>query len=398
MRPFVIDTETGIKNRGEDAIGNMKASPHHPDNKIVWFGHCLESKGNMYTNKCTDSGIDSKVKFVGVKNDLWIGHNIKFDLLYLLKEHTEFREHIWPTVKIWDTMLAEYILSGQVKKYPSLDMIAPKYGGELKDDRLKDLWNNDVDTEDIDDSIIEPYLKGDLNNTMLVYEGQTKRAKELGMLKLIEMQMDGLKATTEMEHNGMQFDTRLATKTAGDLSAELGYLQTTTETAISSWFHPSYKFNIGSVKDMGILLYGGHYEIENIEQMVNSDGNPVRFKSGAKKGQLRTRKVKEKLHTEGFGIPLRPEYQTKKGKPASGEAVLEEIIAEESLLLHEVEILESVLKIRQLNKDISTYYVGYSEMVWPDGCIHPNYNHVSTDTGRLSCSNPNLQNVSSKEE
>ena len=38
----VIDLETSIKNRGEEAIGDFKASPYHPDNKIVAVGRSTQ--------------------------------------------------------------------------------------------------------------------------------------------------------------------------------------------------------------------------------------------------------------------------------------------------------------------------------------------------------------------
>jgi len=60
-------------------------------------------------------------------------------------------------------------------------------------------------------------------------------------------------------------------------------------------------------------------------------------------------------------------------------------------------ILSKVLKMRELTKQISTYFDGYSNLVWSDGLIHGNLNHCQTATGRLSSSNPNLQNISNKE-
>jgi len=50
------------------------------------------------------------------------------------------------------------------------------------------------------------------------------------------------------------------------------------------------------------------------------------------------------------------------------------------------------LKYRAAHKQLSTYVDGIAKNIWPDGKVHCNFNHNVTLTGRLSCSNPNLQN------
>jgi DNA polymerase-1 len=52
---------------------------------------------------------------------------------------------------------------------------------------------------------------------------------------------------------------------------------------------------------------------------------------------------------------------------------------------------------REMHKDLSTYYDGYTKLVWEDGIIRPNYQNCATRTGRQSCTQPNLQNVSKGE-
>jgi len=54
------------------------------------------------------------------------------------------------------------------------------------------------------------------------------------------------------------------------------------------------------------------------------------------------------------------------------------------------------LLIRKMEKDYSAFYKSTLELLWPDGCVHPQYQHTATATGRLSCSKPNLQQVSGK--
>jgi DNA polymerase I-like protein with 3'-5' exonuclease and polymerase domains len=394
--PYIIDVETGIHNRGEDAIGSMKASPFHPDNHIVWSGSIDGDKEGMIVHGAF-SPSQLSINMKGFPIRVMVGHNIKFDLLYLMKDVPNFREDIWPTLKIWDTMLAEYMLSGQVKKYPSLDTISPKYGGTLKDDRLKDLWNNDVDTEDIPKDIIVPYLQQDLINAGKAYRGQVKKAKELGMYKLIVAQMNGLKATTEMEWNGMAFNKKGADELAAHLRSTVDDLIDDLTATMTGWFGHGYKPNPMSPKDVATLLYGGGFNM-SVKEPIIEKGQPARFKTGPRKGKVKTRRVTKTFSILGFQIEKKAEYTTKKGNMASNEKVMSTILMKEKLTPEQTAWLNLLLAVRGMQKDVTTYYEGYSKMVWPDGRIHPSYNHVSTDTGRLSCSNPNLQNVSRKGE
>ena len=89
-----------------------------------------------------------------------MGHNIGFDLLYLLRDYPEWRE--WAkTGLIWDTMIVDYLLSGQTRKFTPLDTASAAVGGTVKDSAIKDYWDNDVDTEDIPREQLLEYLKAD---------------------------------------------------------------------------------------------------------------------------------------------------------------------------------------------------------------------------------------------
>lgn len=58
-----------------------------------------------------------------------------------------------------------------------------------------------------------------------------------------------------------------------------------------------------------------------------------------------------------------------------------------------IEIIKTILKIRELNKLLSTYYNSTEELVYDlDSCVHAQFSHVQTDTGRLGCRSPNIQN------
>ena len=386
-----IDLETSIKNRGENAIGKNKASPFHKENKICYIGW---KNGDSYSGSRPHAlpfkfGIPDHVK-------LLVGANIKFDLLYLMRDYEDVREWL-KTGRIWDIQLAEYLLTGQESKWAKLDDMAVKYGGTVKDDRLKELWDDDVDTEDIDDDIILPYLEGDVTNTELVFKNQIEQAIEMDMLPLMWEQMEALLATTEMEFNGMKFDKVSCMREARDISLQVEYARNELELKIADVLQIDYReANCSSVDQISKTLFGGTVTEKVEEPVLNDDGTPYRFKSGKRKGEVKTVLKNVDRYTLGLGFTALPTWGTKKaGVYKVNDEVLKKLRTQAAGTKITDQFLDTLIEFRKLNKDLKTYYYGYSELVWThDGCIHPQFNHCATATGRLSHSAPNLGNVS----
>lgn len=394
MNILYIDLETNIKNRGEDAIGKHQASPWHPDNDIVWTGWMYEDI-HIYDVNAIKS---NDVSFLDSKDsipDLLVAQNIAFDLEHLLMSPrgNEWRE--WcRTGHVWDVMLAEYLLSGQELKWASLDELSMIYGGTLKDSRMKEYWKAGIDTEDIPAEEIVPYLEQDVLNLQIIYKGQLEAAKKQGMLPLIESQMEARLATIMMEYNGMYFDKKLAHEEKKKLKKEYDIL----ERELSEWMvemcreeHYTYNLEVDEVnpnsnKQLSAILFGGSFNIKRDLPALDKDGNKQYYKTGAKKGQLKTKKTDIAIELEGLFKPTKEPSKT--GVYPVGDDVLKKLSSP---------IVEKILRIREYSKQIGTYFDGYSSLVWPDGLIHGNLNHCQTNTGRLSSSSPNLQNVSGRE-
>ena len=385
-----IDLETSVKNVGENAIGKNKASPFCKDNHICYLG---SKRGNEITTVGNPAHIT-----VPPDVKLLVGANFKFDLLYMMRDSGDIREWL-KTGKVWCIQLAEYLLTGQESKWGKLDDMAVKYGGHVKDDRLKEMWNNGVDTEDIDEDIIIPYLEGDVTNTELVFKQQVAKAQEMDILALIWTQMDALLATTEMEHNGMAFDKQSCVEDSIAIREEVSEIEERLNGVIAGYLNIDIKdAKCGSPKQVSTLLFGGEV-MRKVAVPVMEDGAEARYKTGKRKGQVKTILKQVFEEVSGFNLTPDPTWVTKKaGTYQVNDKVLEELLVQHSGTVASNTFIKELQTFRKLNKDLRTYYQGYSELVWSDGRIHPQFNHCATATGRLSHSAPNLGNVSHSKE
>jgi len=388
MKPYIIDAETNIKNRGEGSVGTMEASPYHPDNKIVLFGEGKQVGKEFDVATFKSDQIPYFLYHAKTSPVLLVGHNITFDLKYVAKTWPEHWKAAISNIYIWDTQQVAYLLSGQTHMYPSLDQLCAEIGHVLKDEKIKAYWEAGVDTEMIPADELEAYLRHDIRATAAVFRFQYEVVRALpNLFNLIRVKSDDMLMTSLMESNGMFFDIALANTISSDLSLEIKEFEEDLLLAASANNWPVEKagpFNPLSPEHVSLLLFGGPITYKEDVVQIGPDGNPIVYKTGAKKGLPKTKKHEKTFDYDGIGlVPLGE--PNKKGIYSTSEEVLSE-------LKHPV--ADAVLELRALYKDVETYYKGYSKLVWPDGLIHPNINHCSTRTGRQSCTQPNLQNAS----
>lgn len=435
-----IDLETTIRYSFK-----RKANPFDPENWIVMAGvlNAEEEWGRAfyYLNR-EESHKHDWFRRTLDRTKLLVGFNFKFDIHHLIQcpdNYKAWMKWIANGGQIWDCQLAEYLLNGMgaQDQYLSLDEVAPRYGGNLKVDEVKLLWEDGVDTPDIDRDLLERYLvgepetgeQGDLGNTRIIFQGQLKRARKNGQLKSLLLNMGSLAYTIEAEHQGMAVDYELGCKLAAEREQELAAL-----TAELAKYIPDdlpFEFNWGSRNHLSALIFGGqvkyvakapildddgnltYYQKEIEEVVLGSEGKLVTFKSGRRKGEVKTKKVKvpdiergPKERNEdfyytfpGFTKP-RKEWATKTPGVYSTAADVIEALGNRG-----IPFLKTLAEHSLVSKDLKTYFITTDEKTGEkkgmltlvdNGIIHHSLNHVNTVTGRFSSSNPNLQNLSGK--
>lgn len=460
MSYTVWDIETSI-----GTYMKRKASPFLESNIVVASGWKRKGAQGIPEGLYFGRGAKPFDWFTRLLKDtkLLVGQNIKFDLLYALREPQNLEawmEYVADGGNIWDIQLAEYLLQGmsQSSHMLSLDQMVVPYGGTLKIDEVKALWEAGVDTPNIDRDLLMNYLLGDgatlgdIGNTELIFLKQVEKARASGQARSILLNQGALIATIEMERNGMYVDKELGIKLAAELEAELKKITDELRQYLPKDL--PFDFNWSNRYHLSPIIFGGkikyplrvhvhdpdtllpmytqksvkhYYHARDFEivdgkktpKLISSeiiDGMPhppecLKFKDGKNVGERKSKMVsvpdltKPKMRWEdrfytfpGYTTP-EPEWASStEGLYSVKEAVITELGA------RDIPFLKVLSRVATLTKDLGTYFIrtdpetgeatGMLTLVGVDSIIHHRINGTSTVTARYSSSDPNLQNVS----
>ena len=265
---------------------------------------------------------------------LKIGQNLKYDLEVLRNYGVELKG------QLWDTMIAHYLIQPELRH--NMDYMAEIYlhyqtihideliGAKGKNQRsMRDLDPKDVYEYACEDADITLQLKNKL-------EPELKQHDCEDLFYHIEMPL--MPVLAEMEMNGVCLDTESLAETSKQFNARMNEIeQRIYELA-------GQQFNIASPKQVGEILFDKLKIIEKPKK-------------------------------------------TKTGQYVTSEEVLQQ-------LKNKHEIVADILEHRGLKKLIGTYIDALPKLINPrTGHIHTSFNQTVTATGRLSSSDPNLQNI-----
>jgi len=358
---IVIDLETTIRC----PVGSHSGNPMWRGNKIIAAGFKKVGTSGPPAIVYEKGGVDESVLRTVLRSaSLAIGHNIKFDLSYLYRNSDE------QLPRIWDTQLAEYLLSAQKHLYASLDELTASYLGDhrLKDDEVKAMWKAGIQTEDIPKEKLVPYLEYDVINTEDIFKKQWEMAEQLDLLPLMFTQMDALRATIEMNLNGMRVDWEYVDVQQDLWGRKIQFL-------LESINQLEPTLDPYSPKQLSLYFFGGKEKYKEKEHVGQYKNGKDKFKLTEKE-----RVIKGKYDASAFEVG-------KSGYYSVDDKVLNWLVA-----THGDAIAAYLTQLRECTKIKETYYDGLAGLRFPDGNIYPNLNHCSTKTGRLSSTNPNLQN------
>lgn len=349
-----------------------------------------------------------------VGGGLYVGHNIKFDLGHAIYAgrragwNEDELVKILSCVHVWDTMLAEYYLSNQATRSPSLEKCCEIHGIKFeKDVTVSESFKLGIGADRIDRVTLMKYLEADVRTTADLFKAQLASALAIGGPAYVHylIKLMGASVTTaQAECTGLLLNRKRFEDERELIEKQLETLEYTINSKLAKVFDPRSKLDpsVSSPLMLKTYLFGGDYEIVENTEVLDSDGNKSIYKSGSRRGEVKTKKTTTKLRLDGL-VPqhIRNHKYLKGKKLGTSSKVLQDLL----LVLNEKPsttwsginvIITEILEYRRLAKDFNTYFGTLEEHLTDDGTLHATYNHSIAVTKRLTSSNPNFQNMSNK--
>ena len=265
---------------------------------------------------------------------LKVGQNIKYDMEVLMNYGVRL------AAPMFDTMIAHYVLQPEQKH--NMDILAETLLGYQTvhiDELIGPKGKGQKNMRDLSPADICDYAAEDADVTLRLYNVLKPRLKEAGVDDLFyNIEMPLVPVLAEMEMNGVRLDTKALAETSRTLTDRMKQIEQ------NIYNLAGHEFNIASPKQVGEVLFG---EMKIVDKPK----------------------------------------KTKTGQFVTSEEVLQQ-------LRSKAPIVDDILAHRGLKKLLGTYVDALPKLINPrTGHIHTSFNQAVTATGRLSSSDPNLQNI-----
>lgn len=267
---------------------------------------------------------------------LKVGQNLKYDINVLANYGIEVRG------RLFDTMVAHYVL--QPEMHHGMDYLAEAYlhYRTIHIDELigkKERGKQQLSMREVAPERVCPYAAEDADITLRLYNIFLPMLKDEGSYKLFtDIEMPLVPVLADMERTGVCLDTEALKAVGAGFDEQLRQIER------EVWDLAGEEFNIQSPRQVGTILF-------------------------------------ERLHLDPKA------KRTSSGQYTTSEEALERI-------RHKSPIVDKILEYRRMRKLSGTYIDALPKLINPrTGHIHTSFNQTITATGRLSSSDPNLQNI-----
>jgi len=268
-----------------------------------------------------------------------VGQNLKYDA-NVLANHGISLAGI-----CHDTMLQSYVLNSTASRH-NMDALAEKYLGQetIHYEDVAGKGAKQICFDQVSIELAAPYAAEDADITLRLHQHIFPQLKQIDSLATVyeTIEMPLVPVLARMEQTGVLVDEQMLSQQSGELTASIKALETQAHEAAGQ------PFNLGSPKQIQEILY------------------------------------------DKLGLPVLK--KTPKGQPSTAESVLQDLAVDFPLP-------RLILEHRSLSKLRSTYTDKLPKQINPvTGRVHTSYHQAVAATGRLSSSDPNLQNIPVRSE
>ena len=268
-----------------------------------------------------------------------VGQNLKYDA-NVLANHGISLAGI-----CHDTMLQSYVLNSTASRH-NMDALAEKYLGQetIHYEDVAGKGAKQICFDQVSIELAAPYAAEDADITLRLHQHIFPQLKKIDSLATVyeTIEMPLVPVLARMEQTGVLVDEQMLSQQSGELTASIKALETQAHEAAGQ------AFNLGSPKQIQEILY------------------------------------------DKLGLPVLK--KTPKGQPSTAESVLQDLAVDFPLP-------RLILEHRSLSKLRSTYTDKLPKQINPvTGRVHTSYHQAVAATGRLSSSDPNLQNIPVRSE
>jgi len=430
----VLDIETTFTQDGDN-------TPYNLSNKLVSVGvndEYIFFNHDEFTGDIRNS--HNKLQSILDKTTLMVGHNLKFDLSWLLECGFKYEG------KIWDTMVAESVLFRGQRRPLSLKECCRRRKIGIKYATLENAIDSGIGMDKIPIKDLETYGRNDVTITKDLYLQQDldyKREDNKILVPTLEMMCEFLVTLVEIERNGIYVNPSTLDELKTRLNEEYHSVKKKIDITVQEVMGDA-KYNITSGEQLCKIIYSreiidkndwaktfglgtdergikrtpAKYPANTFRKILETKTRPVMYSIGTKcktcdgighyrkykkdgSAYLNLTKCKDcnaegvfltkTDRVAGFNITPRDQRDVTSLGFKVGMDNLKYIGDRNPGRVRE--FLNYIIRYKQIEKWLSTFVDKMKEEAYHNNLLHPKFSQTNVVTGRLSCSDPNFQNI-----